>query len=165
MVFFVLTKILVLKAVITTICLWITQTVIITNKIELNNKDSMREVYSREINQMSESEKDELIKNAVGMEVLHLMVHVIPLIVCIIGIICNHYYTIRCGATLSFIPWVFGDFDVVNRWSKLLQEYKAGDHPENLIYIMSHFFHSICAIVTVIFVHIVDLQNKKKTNA
>ncbi len=143
--FFILIKILIPMTMITTIGLWITQTVMITNKIQWNNKDSMREVlYSREINQMSESEKDELIKNAVGMEVLHLMVHIIPFIVCIIGILCNHYYTIHCGATFSLIPWVFDDFDVVNRWNKLLQTYRAGDHPENLIYIISHFFHSMC---------------------
>ncbi len=163
--FFTLTKILIPIGMITTIGLWITQTVMIAGKIQWNKKDSMREVlYSREMNQMSESEKDQLINNAIGMEVLHLLVHVIPFIVCIIGIVCNHYYTIHCGATFSFIPWVFDDFDVVNRWNKLLETGKAGDHPENLIYIISHFFHSICAIVAIIFAHIVDLQNRRGTN-
>jgi len=164
--FYTLTKIFIPMAMITTIGLWITQTAMITKKISWNDVFTMREVlYSMEANRMSETLKEQLIKNAVGMEVLHLLIHVVPFVACIVGIICDHYYTIHCMATFSMIPWVFDDFDVVNRWSKLLNPSQEKDYHLNFIYVLSHFFHTFCAVITIIFSYVVDIRNKKIATA
>ena len=151
---FTVSKVVIPIAMVSTICLWIATTALITKKISWTDEYSMRELlFSLEANQLAEDQRDKLISNAIGMEILHLMVHMLPFIVMLIGIWCDHFYTIHTTASFSLISMIYDDFDVVNRWHQLWNSDE--NRAQNTIYVLSHFLHIFCVLASILFSHFI----------
>ena len=159
---YTLSKVVIPIAILATIGLWIALTAIATKRISWNDKYSVRGLlFNLDANQLSESQRDRLISNAVGMEVLHLLVHMLPFIAMLIGVLCNHYYAVHCMASFSLISLIYDDFDVVNRWNYLLDS--TEDRAPNVIYILSHFLHILTVFAAILFSHFI-LRPKQESN-
>ena len=160
---FKFTKVVISLAAIFTIVLWIALTVMVTYKIKWNDKnrnEMTREVlYSLDANQLGETQKDQLISNAIGVEVLHLLFHCLPCIGLIVGIWSQHFYTIHTMASFSLISLVYDNFDVVNRWYYLNHSDVKMAH--NIVYLLSHFFHLFCVFSSMLFAFFVGRQQMR----